>query len=190
MPCRFAKGCSTASVASVTSVPMPSPGSTAIRTEFDCVMTRFPWSPARPYPAAKTEGATGMAWTRRGTLAAVASMAAIGARAQGPAVSPWPEKPVRIIVPFPPGQAADIFSRVSMPMTLAPLAASRGGGESRWWRRRPGARGRRPRRAGWLYADRRHLRHTRRQSSRSCRGCPTMPRRTSPSSATSSCCRC
>ena len=53
-----------------------------------------------------------MAWTRRGTLAAAASMAAIGARAQGPAVSPWPEKPVRIIVPFPPGQAADIFTRL------------------------------------------------------------------------------
>jgi tripartite-type tricarboxylate transporter receptor subunit TctC len=49
-----------------------------------------------------------MAWTRRGTLAAAASMAAVGARAQ----SLWPEKPVRIIVPFPPGQAADIFTRL------------------------------------------------------------------------------
>jgi tripartite-type tricarboxylate transporter receptor subunit TctC len=31
-----------------------------------------------------------------------------GARAQGA----WPERPVRIIVPFPPGQAADLFTRL------------------------------------------------------------------------------
>ncbi len=50
-----------------------------------------------------------MAWTRRGTLLAAAAATAAGtARAQ----SAWPERPVRIIVPFPPGQAADILTRL------------------------------------------------------------------------------
>lgn len=45
--------------------------------------------------------------TRRGLLAAP-MLLPLAARGQGS----WPEKPVRIIVPFPPGQAADILTRL------------------------------------------------------------------------------
>ena len=45
--------------------------------------------------------------SRRSLLAAPVVLP-LAARAQGG----WPDKPVKIIVPFPPGQAADIFTRV------------------------------------------------------------------------------
>ncbi len=71
---------------------------------------------------------------RRRGLIATACLAALGAQAQGQPPAPeWPNRPIRLIVPFPPGGPNDIFARLLAPHYTALLRQpvvieNRGGG--------------------------------------------------------------
>src|SRR5919202_1894688 len=53
--------------------------------------------------------------SRRGLLAAPALLAAPGARAQGATGGGWPDRPVRVIVPFAAGGTPDVAARALAP---------------------------------------------------------------------------
>ncbi|MBV1798564.1 tripartite tricarboxylate transporter substrate binding protein [Siccirubricoccus sp. G192] len=57
---------------------------------------------------------------RRSLLLATASLAATAPRARAQTAE-WPNRPVRLIVPFPPGGPSDIFARLLAPLYSAAL---------------------------------------------------------------------
>ncbi len=58
---------------------------------------------------------------RRGLLAALAPLLVFGTAAPALAQDAWPTRPVRILVPFPPGGAADTFARLIAEYTTRSL---------------------------------------------------------------------
>ncbi|ACY33159.1 hypothetical protein [Comamonas thiooxydans] len=58
--------------------------------------------------------------TRRPILAALAAMAALTSPAMASNVGAWPQKPVRVIVNFPPGSSPDVVARaITVPLAQA-----------------------------------------------------------------------
>lgn len=54
-------------------------------------------------------------FTRRMMLLGCAAVAALGVMALSPAAAEYPEKPIKLLVPFPPGGAPDTIARVMAP---------------------------------------------------------------------------
>ena len=56
-------------------------------------------------------------------LAAACACVAAGQAASQPAAQKFPDKPIRFIVPFPPGGGNDILARVLAPKMASPSAS-------------------------------------------------------------------
>jgi tripartite-type tricarboxylate transporter receptor subunit TctC len=58
---------------------------------------------------------------RRLGTALLATLVATGVMVRGAAAAPWPEKPIRLVVPFPAGGGADVLARLIMPKVAQAL---------------------------------------------------------------------
>ncbi|WP_426959243.1 tripartite tricarboxylate transporter substrate binding protein [Muricoccus radiodurans] len=73
--------------------------------------------------------------TRRAILAATLAAPALRARAQGGPAGDWPNRPIRLVIPWPPGGGADTVGRILAPRVSAIL------GQTLVIENRPGAAG-------------------------------------------------